>query len=263
MTERPRYREYQPAPALRRWVDAYWSIRSHGPLAEPRAHRVLPDGCVDLLFVLDGQVHRDNDDSPLPPGGWFIGPMQRRVLSEVRGTADLMGIRFRPGALRAGGVSYADLVDQAAPAAVVIGTSVSEWEDRLHATISMTARARWLDEAVHTLLLRTRVAAPDAIDTACDALRGERPRIGLLAHRLGLSERTLERHFDRYVGLRPKLQARVERFARVSTALRRRPDEPLTELAHRFGYSDQAHLTREFREFAGLPPTAWLAELHR
>ena len=34
----------------------------------------------------------------------------------------------------------------------------------------------------------------------------------------------------------------------------------LAEVAARTGYADQAHLTREWRDLAGVPPMTWLRE---
>jgi transcriptional regulator GlxA family with amidase domain len=42
--------------------------------------------------------------------------------------------------------------------------------------------------------------------------------------------------------------------------LRSHPETPLARLAVERGYHDQAHMTREFREFAGLPPAAYALE---
>ena len=41
------YRELDPPPALRPWVAAFWTWEGTGG-----AHRVLPDGCIDVLFSL-------------------------------------------------------------------------------------------------------------------------------------------------------------------------------------------------------------------
>jgi AraC-like DNA-binding protein len=55
----------------------------------------------------------------------------------------------------------------------------------------------------------------------------------------------------------------VARFDRARRALAARvatggpPD--LAALAAVSGYADQAHLTREWRDFTGLPPSRWLA----
>jgi AraC-like DNA-binding protein len=42
--------------------------------------------------------------------------------------------------------------------------------------------------------------------------------------------------------------------------LRRQPTIRLADLSARFGYADQAHLTREFRAIAGCSPRQWMTE---
>jgi AraC-like DNA-binding protein len=63
--------------------------------------------------------------------------------------------------------------------------------------------------------------------------------------------------------LAPKEAARVVRFdrARRELAVRAAEGRPLdlAGLAGATGFADQAHLTREWRSLAGLPPTRWLA----
>ncbi|MPZ67297.1 MAG: helix-turn-helix domain-containing protein [Pseudonocardiaceae bacterium] len=74
------------------------------------------------------------------------------------------------------------------------------------------------------------------------------------------SRRHLGERFRREYGLTPKQIARVMRFRDGEPAAARHRPSGLAELAARCGYYDQAHLTREWREFAGCPPTTWLAE---
>lgn len=52
---------------------------------------------------------------------------------------------------------------------------------------------------------------------------------------------------------------RVIRFQRAYRMLGTLEDS-LADIAYRCGYSDQAHFTREVREFAGVPPTRLPAE---
>ena len=59
---------------------------------------------------------------------------------------------------------------------------------------------------------------------------------------------------------RPKVVGRVLRFDRARRLLGRPARPGLAAVAATCGYYDQAHLTREFRELAGMSPTAWLAE---
>ena len=92
------YREQPPSAALGSHVEAYWSI--DGATGAP-AHRVLPDGCIDLLF--DGAA-----------GARVIGPMTRAIVAPPVGPrATLFGVRFHPGqAAPFLGVAARDLRDR-------------------------------------------------------------------------------------------------------------------------------------------------------
>jgi len=78
-------------------------------------------------------------------------------------------------------------------------------------------------------------------------------KISDIQKRTGMSQRALHTLFDKRIGVRPKTFARIERFVNVLGSLPSK--EALTDLAFSNGYADQAHLTREFRAFAGRAPT--------
>ncbi len=86
-----------------------------------------------------------------------------------------------------------------------------------------------------------------------------RTNVSALAAKIGCSRKHLTVRFRREFGMPPKLLARVLRFSHVMQLLARGHTESWAELAARCGYADQAHLTREFREFAGSPPAAFSA----
>jgi len=82
-----------------------------------------------------------------------------------------------------------------------------------------------------------------------------RTSVRLLARRLHVSERHLERVMRRDVGLAPIVLARILRLQRVLQLMRRRPGCPLGEVAVRAGYFDHSHMVREFRRIVGCTPT--------
>lgn len=88
---------------------------------------------------------------------------------------------------------------------------------------------------------------------------GGRAPIGLLAAELGWSHRLFIARFRDQVGLAPKTAARVLRFDRAVAALRSPPRQELAHIALQCGYFDQAHLNRDFREFAHTTPTGFLS----
>ena len=84
--------------------------------------------------------------------------------------------------------------------------------------------------------------------------------VNALAREVGWSRRHLTQQFQRELGLSPKVVGRVVRFDRARRLLTRPARPGLAAVAATCGYFDQAHLTREFRELAGMSPTTWLAE---
>lgn len=87
-------------------------------------------------------------------------------------------------------------------------------------------------------------------------LTGGRLPLPDLARTVGMSKRTLRRSIGGSVGLSFKALAPVLRFQRTVRLLAgpqgRGPT--LTQAAHEGGYSDQAHMTREFRRHGGFTP---------
>ena len=83
--------------------------------------------------------------------------------------------------------------------------------------------------------------------------------IGALATEVGWSHKHLITKFTQQVGLAPRTLARIVRFNQILHRLQRsaRPVR-WSELAQACGYYDQAHLDRDFREFAGTTPTEFL-----
>lgn len=91
--------------------------------------------------------------------------------------------------------------------------------------------------------------------------------IAALAGHVGVSPRHLRALFAAEVGMSPKQVAALMRFDATKQDIARavvagRPLR-LTDLAHRRGFYDHAHLDAEFRRFAGTSPTGWVAEERR
>jgi AraC-like DNA-binding protein len=84
---------------------------------------------------------------------------------------------------------------------------------------------------------------------------GGRVRIAALAGELGWSRKHLAAKFSDAIGVGPKTLSRVVRFNRA-LSLSRRQGGDWAGIAADCGYADQAHLVREFRQFAGETPTA-------
>ncbi|MFF8771774.1 DUF6597 domain-containing transcriptional factor [Kitasatospora sp. NPDC015120] len=256
------YTEWRPSVAPGRQVSCLWT-RHHAP-GPSYEQLVVPDGCVDLVW----------SDAGLQVVGADLAP--RSV--PVRGGAELAGLRFRPGAagLLLGARPARELRDLQVPLAEVVGAATAErLGERLAAARGPREAAAELEAFVAALVPGWE---PDrVVERAVAALgRAQGARLPELATELGLSERQLRRRVTDAVGYGPKTLHAVLRFQRALACARPGhgrgtgegqgdgggPDAGagpgLAEVAALAGYADQAHLTREVRRWAGVPPRVLL-----
>lgn len=89
---------------------------------------------------------------------------------------------------------------------------------------------------------------------------GGRGAVDGLRRITGIGNRQLERLFQQHVGVGPKLFGRMVRFRSVLKAVGENPQPSWAEVAADCGYADQAHLIRDFQQFAGCTPRALLQD---
>jgi AraC-like DNA-binding protein len=239
------YVEHAPIAAFRHLVDAYWINRPDG--GGLAADRVLPDGCIDLIFRGDAS------------GGRLFASalIERPVLFGADHPVWFPGVRFRPAMARA--ILDIDPVECRGgdtPAAE-IDVGFATLEDRLRGCASAEQALALLTRAVEARLARReRNAAPMRVQEALARLAqgGDAARVAMVARALGMSERSLHRELVRWSGLPPKTIARILRMQRALRAIRA-GNAPLAFVALSMGYADQAHMTRELKSLAGLAPS--------
>ena len=86
-----RCRQYHPGEHLRPYISCYWTMISPIELKEPISHRVIPDGCVDIIFDLHARSHGE--------ASVIVGTMTRPIFAELKGRVNYLAVRFLPGGL--------------------------------------------------------------------------------------------------------------------------------------------------------------------
>ena len=175
----------------------------------------------------------------------------RKYNLEVSGRLRLLFVQFQPGALNAwSGLDMQALTDSCLDARRI-------WGDAVHDLVHALAHERDVERsiAIADAWFAARPAQP--LDDIARMGRRIRDTGGETAPEGpgGLSSRQVQRRFARQVGVTPKRYARLCRLAAVIDMHEAEPGLSWTSLAHENGYCDQAHLTREFREFVRDTPS--------
>jgi AraC-like DNA-binding protein len=272
-------------PRLRAYVHGYFASSSR--LRMPVQERHVPSTEVSLVLNF-GAPHRREDavgsgEWTAHDGVWVVGLQNRHQLTTAVGERHFLVVRFTPmGAhlflglpmhLIANKAVDLQLIDPALARVLVSRIGVAgSWTDRFTAVESLIAgRVANTEIPVSICLAWRRLVATDG-----------RIALGSLASDMDCSHRTLIARFRTCVGFPPKTIARLLRFNRAVRSLDRlsrmrdngpsgKPyiegkqpeDRPVgaiqwADLAADCGYFDQPHLIKDFQEFAGRTPDAFL-----
>ena|SRR5688572_17624546 len=91
------YNQFAPHPDLVDYIDAYWTVTSDRN--EPVVEKILPDGCVDIIFNLGEDCHTDSNRFIMQNDkAYLVGTMTRFKETHMNAGTKLLGIRFKPAA---------------------------------------------------------------------------------------------------------------------------------------------------------------------
>jgi AraC-like DNA-binding protein len=226
----------------------------------PVARTELPGPTVVVIIELGPPLrlheHVDPSRAACFAGGFVAGLDERPTLTVHDGFQTGVQINLAPIAARrffdlpmselAGRtVSLRDLLPRDQRTLAERLAELPDWDARL--------------DAVEALLTRRIAASPartDIVAWACDRIeRTPAVELKTLARELGYSQKHVIDLFRQHVGMTPKQFSRIVRFDRLVQHLRRGGEGSWAELAARFGWYDQAHLSLDVKRITGVPPS--------
>lgn len=249
-----------PDPRLREYVLNYEGYLLRG--FEPGTHVGMPGVDLTVIVTIDEPLEIPVTAHPEQPGGTWetlaSGLTVRPAVIAHNGYQHGVQLALTPLGCRAlFGIPTSALGSWMVDLGDLLGADATELRERLTATPDWSTRFEIFDEI---LLRRLRPVHWDAeLAHAWQLLSGPDPavRVAAVAAEIGWSRRHLGNRFTAEFGITPKDAVRLARFERAHLMLRLPEPPALAEVAARTGYYDQAHMAREWRELAGLPPSIW------
>jgi AraC-like DNA-binding protein len=244
---------YQAVTArpLSDFVEMMWLAEDY---AQPHSsERLLPTGRMNLVLSLGERG---------PVGNLVGGAQSRYAILDTSRPLSLLGVVFKPGGgFPFFGLPAGELQDSNVPLEALWGREASFLSEQLFAAASSPAKFQVVESYLRSRLRHAPVrdaAVEYAIDTFKHPTRS--PSVAAVVERIGLSPRRFIAAFRGEVGLTPKVFCRIARFRRVIGALQRAEHLDWATVALDCGYYDQAHFIHDFRQFAGVSPTAYLRD---
>ena len=246
-----------PAPLLRPHVREYVGWREFA--ATPLFRRELPTEIIPVIINFEGPIRvfdAKQPDTWIDHDSFSTGAYDSHVIVGSAGVTGGLQINFTIlGARLFFGRPLRELTNLAVPLADLMGPSARTLCQRLRENASWDERFAIADREIARRLAAHESPAA-AVTWAWSKLRrsaGQVP-ISALVDEIGWSQKHFISRFRDELGLAPKTLGRVLRFAHAVAVLKAGQAARFADLAAECGYYDQAHFSRDVREFAGISP---------
>ncbi|MEV6169364.1 helix-turn-helix domain-containing protein [Streptomyces sp. NPDC051954] len=252
-----------PAPPLDRFIDDIYVLTG---VPRHRRMNVPPMPSAHLFLNLGDPVRLWDSVASVPPSvfvdGWFMGVWTRRFIVEYPARVQVVGVHFKPwGISPFVDVPATELRDRWLPVDAVWGGSVDRIRNQVGDVSSATETLRALEAELRSRLAEAPSRGLDLVQHTggrLETAHGAVP-VAALTEAAGVSGNHLATQFKSHIGVTPKRVARIYRFARLILSVDTLRPVDWAELAQTAGYFDQAHFSREFKDFTGHTPTQYLA----
>lgn len=246
------YCEYLPDIRLQHLIETYWV--SDTQVSSAMVQRILPDGCVDIIFDIDNSRENGYANVQTPN---IVGTITSHLdVTFEPGQTQMLGIRFRPGGITAfTRMPVYELTNRIVPLTIAETFFDGAFYERLSDFSTMKERITnienyLLNQLPYVLTPEKRITNTIEYIRKVNGLTSLRQMADIAC----LSERQLERQFKASVGVAPKKFCRIVKFRHTLKYLRHWPQDSLYSAALECGYFDHSHLIKEFKEFGGKVP---------
>jgi len=249
------HQEFEPPSPLQDTIKCFWyNKRDFGE--QQSGFEVIPDGYAEIIFHFGSGCSMAHNGSLQPlPSPFMVGLLNQPVIFYAKNSLEIIGIRCFPWTV----------FDLLGLPSGKDGVRIFEHPiAQLQSTLNECIHAGKIDEAVvqvqqYFLDAHSQIATNSMLFKAGVAMtkaNGTLPvsQVAAAAH---ATVRTLERNFKQSSGHTVKDVSALMRFEQVRNQLWLHPDSNLAGLAHELGYTDQAHLSKEFKRYSGTTPAAF------
>ena len=250
------------AAPLNSHIESIFYFKGFNP--EHSIERVVPTGHLFIIFELDGFVRNTFDNETLEPNGIFtkvwISGMHKTFLSiSAHQNSEMLVIQFKP----AGGFPFFQLPihqlnDRVISAEVLFGNELNQLRYQI---LSQTTSKQKFEMVEHWLLNRME-ATKSSIQELVNIvhLLQKRPfdQHKEIIQSYSKTQKNLISQFKKYVGPTPKVLHRIFRFNEILQKIHLKKKLEWSQIAYQFGYADQSHFIKEFKEFSGLSPQEFI-----
>ncbi|MFC9712810.1 DUF6597 domain-containing transcriptional factor [Paenibacillus sp. NPDC056933] len=240
--KRYRLTRYAPSEALSPLVKHFWIVSWDLNGTDPYPQHVVPNPCVNLV------VERGNT--------FFFGPSGQKFSYLVQGKGSVFGVKFKPGGfypfIR---TPVTTLSGNPLDVSGVLDVDAPLLEERLLGDGSDLDKVSYMDQLLckHLPPYDEQAILVSQIVLQIEQQR-EMLRVDDLSASWNMHTRKLQRLFNQYVGISPKMVIKLYRLQNAAELMELGMNCNLVKLSQDLGYHDQSHFIKDFKSIIGSTP---------
>lgn len=249
------HEEFEAPEELQDTIKCFWYNRRDFA-EEQSSFEVMPDGYAEIIFYFGStcSIAFNGGWQPLP-SPFIMGLLNQPAILNTNNCLEIIGTRCFPW-------TVFDLLGL--PSGKEKLHLLEHPIAQLHSTLNGLIQAGSIEAAIaevkqYFLHARSKVAADSMLFKAGIAMTGAHGtmQVSQVAAAAHVTVRSLERKFKQSSGYTVKDVSGLMRFEQVRNHLWLYPEANIPGLAHELGYTDQSHLSREFKRYSGSTPAAF------
>lgn len=256
------YETFDPHPDLSPIVKCHWILEVPDNMEAPR-QRVVPDGCIEMCFILGDDIKRFTSDNEfiIQSRAMVIGQITKPYFIQPTGKVETFAVRFYPyGFANFVNQSIKDLADCETPISKLFGEPQAlELEKQIINAASTQSRIEIVEKFLFDRL-ENQTTIDNIVHNTIHVLsqtKGGTSITSILKNDPS-KRRNLERKFSNQVGISPKQLGKIIRLQAALQMMLSDQQENLTQIAYESEYYDQAHFIKDFKEFTGVNPKEYM-----
>lgn len=248
------YLEVLPCKALRPYIRCFWG--TNGPITIEKSENeksgiVTPDTCMDIIFytnftenIVTSRFCGINDLT-----------FENYANNNKKRMESTFAIRFYAwSAILFSEEDMSEVKNQFFDAGYHFSSITAMMEPKLFDTVTMEKNIKTAEDVLLNCLHSERMnhSITDAVFQILNH-RGNL-KMGQIAKEIGLSDSQLERNFKKNIGISPKKLASLVRYQYLWNDIMFSKEFRVLDAVEKYGYSDQSHLLRDFKQYHSMLP---------
>lgn len=239
LNENTSFNVFPPSDDLKHIIDLFWSIKWSLPRGVIFSQQIIPNPHINIVNYKDGT--------------FVEGVVKKLFKHNLNGSGEILGVKFRIGAFN----NFTnEKMSTFTNRKIEIGKILSPkpWQGLTNID-STKSKIEYIEKLLENYDLQVDEKGLLA-EEMINFIRNNKniSSVTMLADRFNISSRSIQRIFDKYVGVNPKWVIRMFRLQELKEEIESNNHINWADLAAKLEYSDQSHMINDFKSILNITP---------